>query len=51
MQIVERYIEIQTIRLSGGFQFHTDIPEELEDCLVPKMMLQPIVENAILHGL
>ena len=51
VQIVERYIEIQTIRLSGGFQFHTDIPEELEDCLVPKMMLQPIVENAILHGL
>lgn len=51
VQIVERYIEIQTIRLSGGFQFHTDIPEELEDCLLPKMMLQPIVENAILHGL
>lgn len=51
VQIVERYIEIQTIRMSGGFQFRADIPEELEDCLVPKMILQPIVENAILHGL
>ena len=51
VQIVERYIEIQTIRMSGGFRFHADIPEELEDCLVPKMILQPIVENAILHGL
>ena len=51
VQIVERYMEIQTIRMSGGFQFRADIPEELEDCLVPKMILQPIVENAILHGL
>lgn len=51
VEIVERYIEIQTIRLSGGFRFHTDIPDDLEECLVPKMMLQPIVENAILHGL
>lgn len=51
VQVVERYIEIQTIRMSVGFQFHADIPEELEDCLVPKMILQPIVENAILHGL
>lgn len=51
VQVVERYIEIQTIRMSGGFQFHAEIPEELEDCLVPKMILQPIVENAILHGL
>jgi len=50
-EILERYIEIQTIRLSGGFSFSADIPEELADCLVPKLILQPIVENAILHGL
>ena len=49
--ILERYIEIQRIRLSGKFTFTTEIPLELEECLVPKMVLQPIVENAILHGL
>ncbi len=49
--ILERYIEIQRIRLSGAFSFAADIPLELEDCLVPKMILQPLVENAILHGL
>ena len=50
-EVLERYIEIQKIRLSGAFSFELDLPMELEDCLVPKMMLQPIVENAILHGL
>ena len=51
VEILERYIEIQTIRLSSSFTFRVDLPLELEDCLVPKMILQPIVENAILHGL
>lgn len=51
VQILERYIEIQKIRLSGAFAFEADVPLELEDSMVPKMILQPIVENAILHGL
>lgn len=51
IEILERYIEIQKIRLSDDFAFTIRIPEELYDCMVPKMILQPIVENAILHGL
>ena len=51
VEILERYLEIQKIRLSGAFPFSAEIPLELESCLVPKMILQPIVENAILHGL
>lgn len=50
-ELLERYIEIQRIRLSGALTFQVEIPLLLEDCLVPKMMLQPLVENAILHGL
>ena len=49
-EILERYIEIQRIRLSDSFAFTLSLPAGLEDCLVPKMILQPIVENAILHG-
>ena len=50
-EILQRYMEIQKIRLSGEFTFQIQVPEELEDCLVPKMIFQPLVENAILHGL
>lgn len=51
MEILGRYIEIQRIRMSEAFACTVDLPEALEDCLVPKMILQPLVENAILHGL
>lgn len=50
-EILERYVEIQRIRLSGSFAFTLSLPEALADCLAPKMILQPIVENAILHGI
>ena len=50
-RVLERYVEIQKIRLSDNFSFSIDLPEALETCRVPKMILQPIVENAILHGL
>lgn len=51
LEILERYIEIQRIRLSDQFTFQISVPEELLTQPVPKMILQPIVENAILHGL
>lgn len=51
VEILERYVEIQEIRMSGAFTFRVELPEELADCLIPKMILQPLVENAILHGL
>ena len=51
LEILGRYVEIQRIRLSDSFTFEQDVQEDLLSCLVPKMMLQPLVENAILHGL
>ena len=51
LEILGRYVEIQRIRLSDSFTFEQDVPEQLLSCMVPKMMLQPLAENAILHGL
>lgn len=51
LEIISRYVEIQRIRFSDSFSYSADVPDELADSRVPKMILQPIVENAILHGL
>ena len=51
VEVLKRYMEIQRIRLADSFTFSVNIPQALEDCLVPKMMLQPLAENAVLHGL
>ena len=51
MEILGRYVEIQRIRLSDSFTYQAQVPQALLDCMVPKMLLQPLAENAILHGL
>ena len=51
LKMVEYYIYIQKVRFDGTFTFDMEVPYELEDCIVPKLILQPIVENAIIHGL
>lgn len=51
LEILERYLDIQRIRLSDSFCYCCQVPEELKDCLVPKMILQPLAENGVLHGL
>lgn len=51
MELVEKYAEIQQIRFGGNFTFDAELPMELEDCIVPKLIVQPIVENAVIHGL
>ncbi len=51
LNLVDSYIRIQQIRFSGSFHYKADVPEDLLNCTVPKLILQPIVENALLHGL
>lgn len=51
LDFLKLYIEIVTIRFGESIKFHWDIDESLNDCNMIKMCLQPIVENAIQHGL
>lgn len=51
LETIESYIQIQKIRFTGRFLYETEIPDQLEGCMIPKMILQPLVENAIIHGL
>lgn len=45
------YIEIQKKRYEDKFDIIWDIPEEILDCKTIKIVLQPIIENAIYHGI
>jgi two-component system sensor histidine kinase YesM len=42
-------LDIQKLR-NGRIHYHIDIPEEMMKQQVPRLMLQPIVENAVIHG-
>lgn len=48
---VENYMTIQEIRYKDKMESYIDIPEEFYDVKIPKMTLQPLVENSIYHGL
>ena len=48
---VTSYLEIQQTRYSDILNYEIDIPEELLACRVPKLILQPLVENALYHGI
>lgn len=47
----ENYLKIQKNRFADRFDYMLDCPKELEEQMVPRMLLQPIVENAVSHGL
>ena len=51
MEFLEMYVAIQQRRYCGRVQEHIQVASELHDALVPAMILQPIVENAYMHGL
>lgn len=48
---VSSYLYIQQIRYSSKLSYEIHVPEELERYTVPKLILQPLVENAIYHGI
>ncbi|OCT15662.1 hypothetical protein A8709_16520 [Paenibacillus pectinilyticus] len=47
----EAYVRLQLFRYEYSFQAHWEIEEEAKRFLMPKVVLQPIIENAILHGI
>ncbi len=49
--VLERYIEIQKIRFEDRVHFRIEIPPSARDAMVPSLILQPIMENAVLHGI
>jgi sensor histidine kinase YesM len=51
MEAIEAYLNIQKIRLGDRLDFTIEVPEALAQHPFPPMLLQPLVENAVKHGL
>mgnify|MGYP001810146611 CR=1 FL=1 len=51
MEIVRHYIRIIQIRHRERIVVSVDMPDDLLECVIPRMILQPVVENAVYHGL
>ena len=51
VEYLQRYLDIQKVRFGERLQVSVDIPEQLLRAQVPNLLLQPLVENAIKHGI
>jgi signal transduction histidine kinase len=51
LAFLDHYLAIQTIRFGDQLKVNVDVSDEVKSAIVPSMFLQPLVENAIRHGL
>ena len=50
MELVSRYLQIQKMRFSKRLQYEIHVDESIQHVKIPKLIIQPFVENAIVHG-
>ena len=50
IELVSRYLAIEKVRFGERLEVHIDVDEGAAHCLVPPLLLQPLVENAVRHG-
>ncbi len=51
LEFAQRYLDIQKVRFADRLQLSVDVPKELFPAQVPSLILQPMVENAVKHGI
>lgn len=51
LSVLENYIRIQKIRFKDRLEFIPEVPEDISDLYVPKLCIQPLVENALKHAM
>jgi LytS/YehU family sensor histidine kinase len=51
LEVIESYLDIEQARFEQRLRVHIDVPASLRTIQVPPLLLQPIVENAVKHGI
>lgn len=51
IQHVRSYLEIQQVRYQDILKYEIQVPKELNKYMIPKITIQPLVENALYHGI
>jgi sensor histidine kinase YesM len=50
-ELIAAYLEVLQVRMEGRLRYSVDVPPDLASYALPSLLLQPLVENAIRHGL
>jgi len=50
LALTRSYLEVEQVRFGARLQYSEDIQETCRDCAVPVLLLQPLIENAVKHG-
>jgi two-component system sensor histidine kinase AlgZ len=51
LSLLHRFLAIEKVRFGSRLQMTEDIPEDCKSMLIPPLLLQPLVENAVTHGI
>ncbi|TWI45831.1 histidine kinase [Pseudoduganella flava] len=51
LDFIRNYLDVQRIRFAERLRYRIDVPDSLKSALVPDFIVQPLVENAIKHGI
>ena len=51
MDLVQAYLDIEQMRFEDRLTVHIEIPESVREVPIPALIVQPLVENAVKHGI
>jgi two-component system, LytTR family, sensor histidine kinase AlgZ len=51
LQLAKTYLEVEQVRFGARLHVEMDVDDACSDCLVPPLVLQPLIENAVKHGI